>query len=260
MKHQDLDRRAFLKTAAVTTISAAFSGKAANWAQAAETAGEIPMRTPGRTGLRVTMIRLGGYHAGGPDREEDSIAITHRALDLGINFLDNADCYQEGRADERMGMTLRGHRKNVYLMTKVDQRDAKGSREELEKSLCRLRTDYLGIWQFHALGKLEDLDKIFGPGGAMETVEQAKKEGKIRFIGVTRHLDPTVHFEASKCYPFDRIQTPINVADPHLKSFRKTVLDKAVKRHIGVIDMKRLSFGNMVSKGMAKTSEALPWV
>lgn len=259
MKRNDVDRRVFLKTAAAGTLSAALSGVAGPLARAVETAGEIPTRTLGRTGLRVTMIGLGGYHAGVPEKEVDSTAIIHRALELGINFFDNADCYQEGRAEERMGKALEGRRDKIFLMTKVDQRDAKGSREQLEKTLRRLRTDYLDVWQFHGVANMGDLDKIFGSGGAMETAEQARKEGKVRFIGVTGHLDPAVHLEAIKRYPFDTVQMPINVVDPHFRSFRKTVVDEAVNRNVGVIAMKTLSFGNILSKGVAKVSEALPW-
>jgi aryl-alcohol dehydrogenase-like predicted oxidoreductase len=260
MSGDGLNRRGFLKTAAATAATAALAELGGDVARAAELAGPIPMRTLGRTGLKVTMMGLGGYHAGYPDKEEDSIAVIHRALDLGINFFDNADCYQTGRAEERMGKALEGRRKDIYLMTKVDQRDAQGSRLTLEQSLRRLRTDYLDLWQFHAVMKKEDLDQIFGPGGAMETAQKAKQEGKIRFIGVTGHFDPEVHLAFIKHYDFDTVQMPINVVDPHFKSFRKTVVDEAVKRNIGVIAMKTLSFGNIVSMGVAKVAEALPWV
>jgi predicted aldo/keto reductase-like oxidoreductase len=260
MNRIDVDRRVFLKTAAAGTLSAALSGVAGPLARAVESAGEIPMRTLGRTGLRVSMIGLGGYHSTLSKRQEDSTAIIHRALDLGINFFDNADCYHEGGGEEQMGRALEGHRKDIYLMTKVDQRDAKGSLEQLDRTLRRLRTDYLDIWQFHAVGNMGDLDKIFGPGGAMETAEQARKEGKIRFIGVTGHLDPAVHLEAIKRYSFDTVQMPVNVVDPHFRSFRKTVVDEAVSRNVGVIAMKTLIFGNILSKGVAKVAEALPWV
>jgi predicted aldo/keto reductase-like oxidoreductase len=107
---------------------------------------------------------------------------------------------------------------------------------------------------------LRELDQIFAPGGALETAEKAKKEGKIRFIGLTGHYDPAVHFEAVKRYPFDTLQMPINVVDYHFKSFRKTVVDEAVKRNTGVIAMKTLSFGNVLTKGVASVAEALPWV
>ena len=259
MKWDEVSRRAFLKTIAGTGLAAALGEFGGNLAKAAELPGEIPLRTLGSTGLRVTMIGLGGYHAGLPEKEEDSIALIHRALDLGINFFDNADCYQEGRSEERMGKALEGRRQGIYLMSKVDQRDARGARQQLEKSLRRLRTDYLDIWQFHAVARLQELDIIFGPGGAVETAEQAKKEGKIRFIGLSGHFDPTVQLAAVKRYAFDTIQMPINVVDPHYRSFRKTVLDEAVARNLGVIAMKSLGFGNILSQGIARAAEALPW-
>jgi aryl-alcohol dehydrogenase-like predicted oxidoreductase len=218
------------------------------------------MRTLGRTGLKVSMIGLGGDHVGKPEKEEDSIAIIHRALELGVTFFDNADCYNKGVSEERMGKALEGHRKMIVLMTKVDQRDAKGSRETLERSLRRLRTDYLDIWQFHGVPTLAQLDKILGPGGAMETAEQARKEGKVRFIGLTGHFDPAVHLEAIKRYPFDTIQMPINVMDVHYKSFRKTVLDEAVTRNVGIIAMKSMGFGTILNHKVATAAEALRWV
>ena len=260
MSADNLNRRDFLKGAAAGALSVASSEFGGDVARAAELAGEIPMRTLGRTGLNVTAIGLGGYHAGYPEKEEDSIAVIHRALDLGINFFDNADCYQEGRAEERMGKALEARRDKIYLMSKVDDRNAEGSRATLERSLRRLRTDHLDLWQFHAVMNLRELDQIFAPGGALETAEKAKKEGKIRFIGLTGHYDPAVHLEALKRYPFDTVQMPINVVDFHFKSFRKTVVDEAVKRNTGVIAMKTLSFGNVITKGVASVAEALPWV
>lgn len=259
MSCDGFNRRRFLKTAAATALTAAV-GDLGDIARAAETAGEIPLRTLGRTGLRVTMIGLGGGHADVSENEEDTIRIIHRALDLGITFFDNADCYQRGRSEERMGKALEGRRLKICLMTKADQRDAKASREQLEKSLRSLRTDYLDLWQFHNVTKLDDLEKIFGPGGAIETAEQAKKEGKIRFIGVTGHFDPALNLAFIQKYPFDTVQMPINVVDPHFKSFRKTVVDEAVKRNVGVIAMKTLSAGNILTKGVAQVAEALPWV
>ena len=129
----------------------------------------------------------------------------------------------------------------------------------LEPSLRRLRTDYLDLWQFHAVDKAADLEKVFGPGGAMETAQKAKKEGKIRFIGVTGHFDPEIHLAFIKKYDFDTVQMPINIVDPHFKSFRMTVLDEAVRRNIGVIAMKTLSNGKILSEGVAKVAEAMPW-
>ncbi len=259
MEWHHLDRRKFLKTAATAAATAAVGEAGIDYARAAEVLGPIPVRTLGRTGLKVAMLSLGGYHAGVHDREEDSIAVVHRALELGINFFDNADCYQTGRAEERMGKALEGRRKEIYLMTKVDQRDAEGSRLTLEKSLRSLRTDYLDVWQFHSVTKMSDLEQIFGPKGAMETAQKARQEGKIRFIGVTGHFDPEVHLAFIKHFEFDTVQMPINVVDYHFKSFRKTVVEEAVKRNVGIIAMKTLSFGNILTRGVAKVAEAMPW-
>jgi aryl-alcohol dehydrogenase-like predicted oxidoreductase len=261
MSLDELNRRGFLKAAAATAMGAAV-GEFGGLARAAELAGPMPMRTLGRTGLKVSAITLGGYHATLPEDEALCTSIMHRAIDLGINFFDNADCYHTGQGEERMGKALAegGRRQKVILMTKVDQRDAKGSREQLEKSLRNLRTDHLDLWQFHAVTKMDDLEKIFGPGGAMETAQKAKEEGKIRFIGVTGHLDPSVHLAFLTRYDFDTVQMPVNVVDPHHRSFRVIVLDEAVRRNVGVIAMKTLAFGNILSKGVAQAAEALPWV
>lgn len=259
--HRDgIGRRSFLKTTGVTSISAVLGGLAHDVAKAAETYGRMPMHTLGQTGLKVSLLGLGGYHTAVPEKEEDSITIIHRALDLGITFFDNADCYLKGVAEERMGKALEGHRQKIVLMTKVDQRDAKGSRETLETSLRRLRTDYLDIWQFHGVHTSADLEKILGPDGAMETAEKARKEGKIRFIGMTGHAAPEVHLEALKKCRLDTIMMPINVVDPHFKSFHKIALDEAVKRGVGVLAFKTLAFGRIISLKVASPDEALRWV
>jgi aryl-alcohol dehydrogenase-like predicted oxidoreductase len=259
MDRDDLDRRTFLRTAVGTTAVAALGGMAGSWAKVAEANGKMPMRTLGGTGLKVSIIGLGGYHAALPEKEEDAIALTHRALDLGINFLDNADCYHKGRAEELMGRAIEGRRQKLVLMTKVCPRDAKGSRETLERSLRRLRTDYLDIWQFHGLDELSELEKVLGPGGAMETAEQAKKEGKIRFIGMTGHNFES-QLEMTKRYPLDTYMMTLNVADPHFRSFRTNVVDEVVKRNAGIIAFKTMAFGHILSMGVAKADEALRWV
>jgi predicted aldo/keto reductase-like oxidoreductase len=260
MSKDNLKRRDFLTGAAVTAFSASLAAAPADLAKAAEGAGDTPMRILGRTRLRVSILGLGGFHAGLPEKEEYSTKIIHRALELGINFFDNADCYQKGRAEERMGKALEGRRQKIILMSKVDQRDAQGARATLELSLRHLRTDHLDIWQFHQVANMGEIEKIFGPGGALEAAEQAKKEGKIRFIGITGHYDPEVLLAAVKRYPFDTVQMPINVVDPHFKSFRGTVVDEAVKRNVGIIGMKPMGRGNITSLEVATPSEALRWV
>jgi predicted aldo/keto reductase-like oxidoreductase len=260
MNKDHLKRRDFLTSAAVTAVSAGLAGLPANMAKAAETAGAMPMRNLGRTGLKVSIMGLGGFHMALPEKQDYSTKIVDRALAMGINFFDTADCYMKGRAEERLGKALEGRRQKVILMSKVDQRDAQGARATLELSLRHLRTDHLDIWQFHQVANMGEIEKIFGPGGALEAAEQAKKEGKIRFIGITGHYDPEVLLAAVRRYPFDTVQMPINVVDPHFKSFRKAVVDEAVKRNIGVIAMKTMGRGNITSLEVATPSEALRWV
>ncbi len=260
MSGDDVSRRNFLRGAAATAVSATVAGVPGSFARAAETAGEMPMRTLGRTGLKVSILGLGGFHSGVMESEEYSTRLIHRAIELGVNFFDNADCYQKGRTEERMGRALEGRRQKVLLMTKVDQRDAQGARATLERSLRSLRTDHVDLWQFHQVANRGEIETIFGPGGALEAADQAKKEGKIRFLGITAHYDPEVLLAAIKRYPFDTVQMPINVVDPHFKSFRKTVVDEAVKRNVGVIAMKTMGRGNITSFEVATPTEALRWV
>jgi uncharacterized protein len=158
-----------------------------------------------------------------------------------------------------MGKAIEGRRDKVVLMTKVDPRDAKASREILERSLRRLRTDYIDIWQFHALDNLPELEQVLGPGGAMETAEKAKKEGKIRFVGMTGHNFES-QLEMTRRYPLDTYMMTLNVVDPHFRSFRRNVLDEAVKRNAGIIAFKTMAYGNLLSQGVAKADEALRWV
>jgi len=256
----NLDRRDFVKAAGALGLTAALSEFGWSMATAAEEAGPMPMRALGRTGLKVGILGLGGYHATMHEKEEESLAIMHRAIDLGVNFFDNADCYLVGVAEERMGKALVGRRDKVVLMTKVDDRDAKGAMETLDISLKSLQTDYLDVWQFHGVFTIDDLDKILAPGGGIEAAEKAKKAGKIRFVGLTGHLGALTQQEAIRRYPFDTIQPALNCVDPHFENFRHVTIDEAVKHNTGVIAMKTMAFGNIYKQKVATVEEALRWV
>jgi aryl-alcohol dehydrogenase-like predicted oxidoreductase len=277
-------------------LAAVLSQFGGSLAKAAEQAGEMPKRSLGRTGLKVSQLGLGGFHATWPEKltEKDSLALMHRAIDLGVNFFDNADCYHAGEAEERMGKALVGRRQRVILMTKVDDRDAKGALETLEVSLKTLRTDYLDVWQCHGVMTLQELDRILearpkrafretrasktkglwsekppkawfpdgplAPGGIAEAAEKAKQQGKIRFFGLTGHLNPTVHREAVKRYPFDTVQMAFNCVDPHFESFYRIALPELVKRGVGILAMKTMAFGHIYKQKVASPEEALRWV
>src|SRR4029077_9525727 len=146
----------------------------------------------------------------------------------------------------RMGKALQdGYRKKVFLMTKIDGRTKKAAAEQLDQSLQRLKTDVIDLLQFHEVIRLEDPDRIFAEGGALEAVLAARKAGKVRFVGFTGHKDPLVHLRmlevASKHgFRFDAVQMPLNVMDAHFRSFEKQVLPVLVKEGIGVLGMKSM--------------------
>ncbi len=234
-----MDRRRFLQTAAATTLMISLSKKVSH---AAET-GTIPTRVLGRTGEKVSMVGLGGYHLGVPN-EQEAIRIVRTALDSGINFLDNCWDYNGGQSEVRMGKALRGgYRQKAFLMTKIDGRTKQAASQQLEESLRRLQTDHVDLLQFHEVIRDEDPDRIFAKGGGMEAVLEAKKAGKVRHIGFTGHKSPDIHLKMlntafARDFTFDAVQMPLNVMDAHFNSFEKKVLPVLVEHKIGVLGMK----------------------
>ncbi|HET8925341.1 MAG TPA: aldo/keto reductase [Candidatus Acidoferrum sp.] len=234
-------RRQFLEVAAGASLIASLP----EYARTEETQGEVPRRTLGRTGEKVSVIGLGGFHLGKPALSEaDAIRIIRSAIDNGINFLDNCWDYNGGESEIRMGKALRdGYRQRAFLMTKIDGRDKKNAVQQLEESLRRLQTDHIDLLQFHEIIRMNDPDRIFAPGGALEAVLEAKKAGKVHFVGFTGHKSPDVHLKmldtaASHKLRFDTVQMPLNVMDAHYDSFEKKVLPVLLKDNIGVLGMK----------------------
>jgi predicted aldo/keto reductase-like oxidoreductase len=234
-------RRQFLGVAAGASILMSFPWQP----RAGEVKGEIPHRTLGRTGESVSAVGIGGYHLGKPELQEpESIRIIRTAIDNGINFLDNCWDYNEGQSELRMGKALQdGYRQRAFLMTKIDGRDKKTAARQIEESLRRLQTDRIDLLQFHEIIRMDDADRVFAAGGAIESALEAKKAGKIRFIGFTGHKSPDIHLNmldtaASHQFRFDAVQMPLNVMDAHYDSFEKKVLPLLVKNDIGVLGMK----------------------
>lgn len=211
--------------------------------------GDMPYRTLGRTGEQVSLIGLGGFHIGKPDSDAEGIRLIHAAIDRGVNFMDNCWDYHNGNSEIRMGkaLTQDGFRKKVFLMTKIDGRTSAAAASQLDESLKRLQTDHLDLIQFHEVLRMEDPDRIFAKGGALEAVLAAKKAGKVRFIGFTGHKDPLVHrrmLEVADQHGFhlDTVQMPVNAMDAHFRSFTHQVLPIAARKRIGVLAMK--TFGD----------------
>jgi predicted aldo/keto reductase-like oxidoreductase len=239
----DANRRDFLKATAGVAI-----GGIGLSAFAAEEAGPtgLPRRPLGKTGEQVSIIGLGGYHIG-TVAERQAVSLIHEAIDEGITFFDNAWDYHQGGSEELVGKALAAgqRRDKVFLMTKNCARDYQGSQRHLEDSLRRLRTDRIDLWQFHEINYDVDPDWIF-ERGALKAALEAKKAGKIRYIGFTGHKDIKHHLKMlAKPFDWDTAQMPINILDAHYRSFQKRVVPVCNRRGIGVIGMKALACGHI---------------
>jgi uncharacterized protein len=234
-------RRQFLEFAAAGIVAGTIRQEA--WAD--QPKHDVPYRTLGRTGEKVSVIGIGGYHLARPGVTEDqSLHIVRKALDEGINFLDNCWDYNGGESEVRVGRALRdGYRKKAFLMTKIDGRDKNTAEKQLDESLRRLQTDRIDLLQFHEVIRDTDPDRIFAPGGALEAVLRAQKDGKVRYVGFTGHKSPNIHLKmlntaSAHQFTFDTVQMPLNVMDAHFNSFEASVLPVLLKENIGVLAMK----------------------
>ena len=260
----DLSRRKFLQGAAIAGAAPLIPGRAfpaGGTIPPQSPEGTIPRRTLGRTGVQVSAIGLGGYHLGSVNSDQAAIEIVAKALDHGIDFLDNAWEYHDGLSEERMGNALKGKRQSAFLMSKVctHGRDKKVAMRMLEESLRRLQTDHLDLWQIHEVIYENDPDLIFAPGGAGEALLDAKKQGKVRFVGFTGHKDPEIHLRMlAHDFPFDTVQMPLNCFDATFRSFETQVLPEATRRGIAVLGMKSLGgSGEMVRHGGITAQQGL---
>jgi predicted aldo/keto reductase-like oxidoreductase len=225
----------------ISGLAAGAAGRATLGRSSAPEASDIPKRTFGKTGVELTIIGLasGRFPLIAPD---EAIALTRRAVELGINYFDTAHGYWNGRSEEVYGEVLPAVRQRVFLTTKATERTRRGAEDQLHLSLKRLKTDYVDLWQVHGIQDKADVAKVFAPGGAIEAFEAAKKAGKCRFIGFTGHHDPEAHLEMLKTYyRWDSILMPLHVADPLYLSFEKRVLPVAVERGIGIQGMKNFA-------------------
>jgi aryl-alcohol dehydrogenase-like predicted oxidoreductase len=232
--------------------------------EAKEVKNEMPYRTLGSTGEKVSVIGLGGYHIGLQSLDEDeSISLIRTAVDRGINFMDNCWDYNDGTSELRMGKALRdGYRDKVFLMSKIDGRTKESAAKQIDDSLKRLQTDRVDLMQFHEIIRMEDPGIIFAAGAAMEAMLEAKKAGKVRYIGFTGHKDPAMHLKMLQVadenkFHFDAVQMPLSVMDAHFHSFEKQVLPVLVKNGIGVLAMKTLGFGAILRSNTATATECL---
>jgi aryl-alcohol dehydrogenase-like predicted oxidoreductase len=227
---------------------------------------EMPVRTLGRTGVKVSLVGLGGWHLGFKFIDEElSVRMIRTAVDNGINFMDNCWDYNEGASEERMGKALKdGYRERVFLMTKIDGRTKKDAAKQLDESLKRLQTDHIDLVQHHEILRFEDPHRIFAAEGANAALLEARDAGKISFIGFTGHKDPRIHkymldVATENGFQFDTVQMPLNVMDAHYRSFEKIVLPELVKQNIGVLAMKTLANGTILESKTVSAIECLQY-
>ncbi len=251
-------RREFLKAAVATGVLA---GTLPAWA--AESGSGVPLRQLGRTGEKISALGLGGFHIGITKEDQEGIRLIRTAIDRGITFMDNCWDYHNGGSEIRMGKALRdGYRERVFLMTKIDGQTKTSAAQQIEESLQRLQTDHIDLMQFHEVIRMGDPDRIFAEGGGMEAALEAKKAGKIRYIGFTGHKDPRIHLhmlEVARAHKFrfDAVQMPLNVMDAHFRSFEHQVLPVLVKEGIGVLGMKSMGSGVILRSKTAQPIECL---
>lgn len=218
----------------------------------------IPTRPLGRTGEDVTIFGLGGEgvlrtHG----RMAEAIAVIHRALDLGVNYYDSAPAYA-GCLDY-LGEGLAGRREGIFIASKSHDRSRDGSRRLLDDTLARLRTDHLDLWQLHDLRTMRDLDQIFGKGGAIEAVLEARDAGCVRSLGITGHHDPAILQEAMRRFAFDTVLVALNAADRHRLSFIESVLPDANENGLGIIAMKVYGAGTLIGPHGLSADEAMSY-
>jgi aryl-alcohol dehydrogenase-like predicted oxidoreductase len=221
----------------------------------------IPMRSFGRHDVRVSALGFGGHHLGDAEDEETAVRLVREAVDGGIAFFDNCWEYHRGKSELWMGKGLKGVRDKVFLMTKVctHGRDKDLALRMLDESLRRLQTDHLDLWQIHGVAFENDPDLFIRPGGAAEALVEAKKQGKVRFVGFTGHKDPSIHLKMlATNFPFDSVQMPLNAFDAQFRSFEQQVLPELTRRGIAPLGMKPMQgHGDAIMKGAITAQDAL---
>jgi aryl-alcohol dehydrogenase-like predicted oxidoreductase len=226
---------------------------------------EIPYRTLGHTGEKVSCIGMGGYHLGKKEvTEADAIKLVRTGVERGLNFLDNSWDYNNGESEKRVGKAVKDGnlRSRVFVMTKNDGRTRDEFNKQLDESLKRLQTDHVDLIQFHEIIRFEDPDRIFAEDGAAEAALAAKKAGKVRYIGFTGHKDPQIHLYMLKVadqhkFQFESVQMPVNVMDYHFRSFTNEVLPELTRRNIGVLGMKSIGDSVILKSGAVTALECL---
>lgn len=202
--------------------------------------GQMPTRPLGRTGFQVSAMALGGVMYNFLD-DDEAAAVVHRAIDLGVNYIDTAYGYKD--SEQKIGLVMAERRDEVYLATKTERRDRDAAAREIDEGFKRLQTDHIDCIQIHDMHSEEDLATVTGPNGALKAIEQYKQDGSVRFVGVTSHVNPDVLALALQEYPFDTILTSLGAVHHAVRPFYDTILPVAEARGVGVLAMKVMAYG-----------------
>jgi uncharacterized protein len=243
MSEREISRRDFVRTGAASAAAVALTGStglaSGSGGEGGGPPGRMAERPLGRTGHNVKLFSLGGQAViERPDRDAEAEAIINRALDLGVNYIDTAASYGRGISERYIGRVMATRRGEAFLASKTNNRTRDGALEQLETSLRNLQTDHLDLWQLHNVRRTDELDTIFGAGGAMEALIRARDEKMVRFLGITGHFDPAVLIDGLNRFDFDTILLALNPSDPHHLPFQTELLRQSNEKRLGIIAMK----------------------
>ena len=259
MKPPSTDRRSFLKTGGAVAAGLLTQGALPARTEKAplpplpvnaKTQAAMPTRNLGKTGYKVGIFSLGGQASlEKPNNFDVSVPILHRALDLGVNYIDTSSIYGGPArwSEQYVGQVMKTRRQEAFLATKTKERTRDGSMRMIEKSLQLLNTDHVDLWQLHDIGLPEDVDAIFAKGGAIEALTAMQEQKVVRFLGVTGHYRPEALMDAVNRHPFDTILMALNAADSHIQSFTDQLLPLVVEKQMGIIGMKVPSRGRLLA-------------
>lgn len=210
----------------------------------------MPTRNLGKTGFRAGIFGLGGQGAlEKTNNDAVALPLIERALELGVNYYDTSAIYggPDRWSEQYLGRALKGHRDEVFIASKTKERTRDAALRNLEVSLKLLNTDHLDTWQLHDVGVSEDVEAIFAKGGAIEALVQAREQKMVRFLGVTGRFRPEALMECIRRFPFDTVLMGLNAADQYHYSFAKELLPMAVEKQMGIIGMKVMARGRILS-------------
>ncbi len=256
MTSDNIGRRQLLKSTLAGAAGLSFGRtgieRLATLAGAEEKVCSMPKRRLGRTGHEVTIFSLGGEAAvDRPDNEDEAVEIINHALDIGVNYIDTAPRYGRGVSEEHIGKVMKERRDEVFLATKSHDYSYDGTMRLVEQSLERLQTDYLDLYQHHAVDRESQLDQIGRPDGAFHAFEKLQDEGVIKYKGITGH-SPRIILEALDRNDYDCVLITLNAAHMTMShpEYMEEFLSVAAERDVGVIAMKVISRGGVLERGL----------